>query len=124
MKHLLVVVLGAALWLAPATAQACGCCGHDQDHAGHAAAQPAQPAAAKLAPGEARVEIPVTGMHCGNCVSRVEAALGKLDGVKSTDVRLADGKVIVVYEKAKLAPAKLVEAIDALGYKAGKPSQG
>jgi copper chaperone CopZ len=44
--------------------------------------------------------------------------------VRSTDVRLADGKVIVVYEKAKLAPSKLVEAIDALGYKAGKPSQG
>lgn len=122
MKHLLIIVTSAALWLAPAAAQACGCCDHHDDH--HATTRSAPPATAKLAPGEARVEIPVTGMHCGHCVSRVEAALGKLDGVKSTDVRLSDGKVVVVFEKAKVAPSRLVEVIDALGFKAGTPAQG
>ncbi len=125
MKHLFIIVAGAALWLAPAVAQACGCCDHHEhhaaahgDHATHAAA------AGKLGPGEARVEIPVSGMHCGHCASRVEAALGKLEGVRSTDVRLDDGKVVVVFEKAKLAPSKIVETIDGLGFKAGTPAAG
>jgi copper ion binding protein len=121
MKHLLIITVGAALWSAPGIAQACGCCNHD-DH--HAATHAPPSSTAKLGPGEARVEIPVTGMHCGHCVSRVEAALAKLDGVRATDVRMDDGKVIVVFEKAKLAPAKIVETIDALGFKAGPPVQG
>jgi copper ion binding protein len=119
--HLLIMIAAAAaLWLAPGVAQACGCCDH-QDH--HAAA-PATPATARLGPGEARVEIPVSGMHCGHCAARVEAAVQKLDGVKTADVQLHDGKVVVVFEKAKLAPAKIVEAIDALGFKAGPPVAG
>jgi copper ion binding protein len=129
MKHVFVVLLGAALWLAPAGALACGDCDHGDHHADHhAAAHSAHPGhavtAAKLGPGEARVEIPVAGMHCGHCASRVEAAVQKLDGVKAASVQLQDGKVVVVFEKAKLAPAKIVETIDALGYKAGAPTQG
>jgi copper chaperone CopZ len=121
MKHLIVIALGASLWLAPTAAQACGCCNHDTHHAG---APPAQPAGATPGPGEARVEIPVTGIHCGHCASRIETALERLDGVRSADVRLSDGKVVVVFEKAKLAPSKLVETIDALGFEAGAPAQG
>lgn len=121
MKHLVLVLIGGAIWLAPAHAQACGCCDHHDHHAG---AQSAPATAAKLGPGEARVEIPVTGMHCGHCASRVEAAVQKLDGVKAITVNLRDGSVIVVFEKAKLAPARIVETIDALGFKAGPPAQG
>lgn len=121
MKHVFVVLLGAAFWLAPAGAQACGNCDHG-DH--HAAAPSGHATTAKLGPGEARVEIPVAGMHCDHCASRVEAAVQKLDGVKAASVQLQAGKVVVVFEKAKLAPAKIVEAIDALGYKAGAPTQG
>ncbi len=121
MKHLLIVLVGAALWLAPSHAQACACCDH-HDH--HAATQSAPPAAATPTPGDVRVTIPVTGMHCGHCASRVEAAVQRLDGVKAISVHLHDGRVIVVFEKAKLAPAKIVETIDALGFKAGPPAQG
>ncbi len=120
MKHVLIIFAGAAIWLAAAVAQACDCCDH-HDH--HAAAHGSASATAKLGPGEAHVEIPVSGMHCGHCASRVEIALAKLDGVRSTDVRLAEGKVVVVFEKGKLAPAKIVETIDALGFEAGQPSQ-
>jgi copper chaperone CopZ len=63
-------------------------------------------------------------MHCGHCVSRVEAALGKLDGVRATDVLLDPGKVVVVFEKSKIAPSKIVETIDAPGFKAGPPAHG
>lgn len=124
MKHLFIIAAGAALWLAPGVALACGCCDHHEHHAAAHGGHGTQAAAAKLGPGEARVEIPVSGMHCGHCASRVEAAVGKLDGVRSTEVRLDDGKVVVVFEKAKLAPTKIVETIDALGFKAGPPAQG
>ncbi len=120
MKHLFAVVLGAGIWLAPAAAWACGCCDHPDHHAG---AQASQPAAA-LAAGEARIAIPVAGMHCGHCASRVEAAVQKLNGVKTTSVQLHDGRVIVVFEKAKLTPTRIVETIDALGFKAGTPAEG
>ncbi len=127
MRTSFVAILAAALWLAPAAASACEACG--QDHAAHAAkhdaahAEHATAAAAKLAPGEARVRIPVTGMHCEHCAERVEAALTKLDGVKRADASLAKGEAVVVFETSKVAAAKLVEAIDAVGYKAGKPVQ-
>ncbi len=122
MKHLLIGAAAAALLcLAPGVAQACGCCNHDGHHAGtHASSA----ATARLGPGEARVEIPVSGMHCGHCVTRVEAALGKLEGVRASDVLLDEGKVVVVFDKSKVAPAKIIETIDALGFQAGKPSAG
>lgn len=118
MRALFVVVIGVAVWLVPGAAFACGCCDH---HGGHATAQPSSAAPAQLGPGEARVRIPVTGMHCGHCVSRVESALHGIAGVKWAGASLQDGEAIVVFEKAKVGTPKLVEAIDALGFKAGTP---
>ncbi len=118
MRALFVVVIGVATWLVPAGASACGCCEH---HDTHATAHPSSAAPAQLGPGEARVKIPVSGMHCGHCVSRVEAALHGIVGVKWVGASLEDGAAVVVFEKAKLAAPKLVEAIDALGFKAGAP---
>jgi copper chaperone len=121
MKMLVVVAVAAAAWLIPGAASACECCDHHQH--GRAAAQRTPPATAQLAPGEARVKIPVAGMHCGHCVSRVESALLKVDGVKSADASLKGAEATVVFEKSKLAASKLVETIDALGFKAGAPVQ-
>ena len=120
MRTLFAIIVGVATWLVPAAASACGCCDHHQDQ--HASAH--TPAAtAQLGPGEVRVTIPVTGMHCGHCVSRVESALAKLDGVRLADASLKSGEAVVVFEKSKLGTSKLVETIDALGFKAGTPVQ-
>jgi copper chaperone CopZ len=62
-------------------------------------------------------------MHCGHCVARVESALARLDGVKLADASLEGGEAVVVFEKSKLGASKLVETIDALGFKAGTPVQ-
>lgn len=121
MKMLVVVAVTAAAWLVPCAASACGCGDHHQH--GHAASQESPASTAQLAPGEARVRIPVTGMHCGHCVSRVESALAKLDGVRLADASLESGEAVVVFEKSKLGTSKLVETIDALGFKAGTPVQ-
>lgn len=121
MKMLIVVAVTVAAWFVPCAASACECCDHHQH--GHAAAHPSPAATAQLGPGEARVRIRVTGMHCGHCVSRVETALSKLDGVKRADASLKDAEAIVVFDKSKLTSSKLVETIDALGFKAGAPEQ-
>ncbi len=117
MKILFVVLSAVVALLLPTEASACDCCNH---HGSHASA-PA--ATAPLAAGEARVTIPVAGMHCGHCASRVEAALTKLTGVKVADASVDSGQVVVVFEDSKTRPAKLVEAIDGLGFRAGTPVQ-
>jgi copper ion binding protein len=67
------------------------------------------------------VTIPVSGMHCSHCVSRVKAALTKMEGVRAVDADLDKGQAVVSFEKDKVDAAKMVEAIDTLGFKAGAP---
>lgn len=122
MKMLFAFLVGAALWLVPGAASACDGCNQGHHHE-HAATKQGKAPTAQLGPGEVRVAIPVAGMHCGHCVSRVESALSKLEGVKRADANLDAGEAVVVFEKSKVAPSQLVEAIDALGYKAGTPVQ-
>ena len=119
MKMLLAFVVAMLVWLVPGAASACDCCGHHR----HSTAGGSSAPAAQLGPGEVRVKIPVAGMHCGHCASRVESALSKLKGVKRADTNLDPGEAIVVFESSKIATSKLVETIDALGFKAGTPAQ-
>jgi len=126
MKSLLVLVAIASL--VPAAAHACPGCEMAKAEHGHAKAttpggSQAPTATAPLAHGESRVTIPVSGMHCSQCVSRVKATLTKMDGVKSVDADLDKGQAVVSFEKGKVDTSKMVEAIDGLGFKAGTPSQ-
>jgi len=61
------------------------------------------------------VTLDVEGMHCASCVSRVEGALGKIEGVKSASVNLATNRAIV-----QIAPETitddLVKAVMDAGY--------
>jgi copper chaperone CopZ len=123
MKTLLVLVALASL--VPATALGCPSCEKRNAEHAHAKANtagaPHAAAAAPLAPNESRVMIPVSGMHCSFCVSRVKAALTKMDGVKAVDADLDKGQAVVSFEKGKADTSKMVRAIDALGFKAGTP---
>ncbi|MFQ1064873.1 heavy metal translocating P-type ATPase [Bordetella trematum] len=63
----------------------------------------------------AAISLPIEGMTCASCVGRVEAALGKVEGVGSVSVNLAT-------ERAEIRPAgalarqALVEAVEKAGY--------
>ncbi len=118
MKALFVAVVGAVILAIPGAASACPCCDHHH-RSEHASQRTAS--APALPPGEARVTIPVAGMHCAHCVSRVQDALGRVDGVRLAEASLDSGEAVVVYDKSKVKPAKLVEAIDGAGFKAGTP---
>jgi copper chaperone len=60
----------------------------------------------------------IEGMTCNGCVTSVTNALQKIDGIQSADVQLKPGCAVVVYDDAKADPARMMDAIAALGYKA------
>jgi copper chaperone CopZ len=58
---------------------------------------------------EEKSEFVVSGMRCNHCAANVKNALLKVDGVKSVDVTLSDGHVIVYGRVKKLDILKSVE---------------
>ena len=60
------------------------------------------------------ISLPVSGMTCASCAGRVERALGKLAGVQSASVNLANEKVRI---EARDTPVpELIKAIEQAGY--------
>ena len=70
-----------------------------------------------------RITIPVTGMHCSACQSRVQSALQKTAGVTDATVNLMLHNATVSYDEAQVAPAQLVETIKSTGYDATLPAE-
>jgi Cu+-exporting ATPase len=69
-----------------------------------------------------RVTIPVSGMHCAACQSRVQRALSKTPGVQDAAVNLMTNNATVAFDPVATSPEQLVEAIRATGYGADLPS--
>lgn len=59
----------------------------------------------------------IEGIHCASCISRIENALLKLNGIRSVTVSLANGLATIVYDDALLTPLDLKAEVEALGYK-------
>lgn len=84
---------------------------------------PAAETRAEPSAGLARATIPVEGMTCATCEFSVNSALRRIDGVKSSDARAASNAAVVDYDPKKASIAKLVEAINATGYRATLPEK-
>ena len=69
----------------------------------------------------AQLELPIRGMTCASCASRIERRLNKLDGVSAT-VNYATEKASVDYDADAVAPDQLVAAVEAAGYSADLPA--
>ena len=63
-----------------------------------------------------KVRIPVTGMTCAACQSRVQSTLRKQPGVEDAAVNLMMGNATVTYDPAATSPERLVEAVRETGY--------
>ncbi|HET7274720.1 MAG TPA: heavy metal translocating P-type ATPase [Longimicrobiaceae bacterium] len=78
--------------------------------------------ATKAPPGspqaDAKVTIPVSGMTCAACSSRVQRALEKTPGVSGASVNLMLGNAVVSYDETALSPDRLVDTIRETGYSA------
>jgi len=66
-----------------------------------------------------RLELPIEGMTCAACATRIEKKLNKLDGVEAT-VNYATERATVAFVPA-VAPSDLVAAVEAAGYRALLP---
>lgn len=69
------------------------------------------------------VVIPVEGMSCVACVARVKKTLTSIVGVGDVQVSLVEGNARVRFDPSRLAPERLVAAINGLGYHAGTPTE-
>ena len=60
--------------------------------------------------------LPVVGMTCASCVSRVEKSLRAVPGVSDAQVNLANERADIHFDPAAASPAALAEAVRAAGY--------
>src|SRR5918912_1955930 len=72
--------------------------------------------------GNIKITIPVSGMTCAACQSRVQRALTRQPGVSDATVNLMLNSATVEYDPSVATPDTLVEAIRSTGYGAELPS--
>ncbi len=77
-------------------------------------------AAPRAATGS-HVTIPVGGMTCAACQSRVQRALGKMDGVQDATVNLMLNNATIAFDPTVVSPQALVDLIRDTGYEAEIP---
>jgi len=63
------------------------------------------------------VTLPVDGMHCAGCVTRVENALKAVRGVQDASVNLATGEARVVFDSDSPPLSDLIRAVEDVGYR-------
>ena len=71
-----------------------------------------------------KVSIPVHGMTCAACQSRVQRVLDKEPGVVDASVNLLLKQALVSYDATVTSEASLVDAINRTGYEARLPVRG
>jgi len=69
----------------------------------------------------AELSLPVVGMTCASCVSRIERFLGRSDGVADAVVNLATERATVRFDPARIDRRGIVAAIEAAGYEVATP---
>lgn len=67
------------------------------------------------------VQIPVDGMTCAVCTSRVRRAMIGIEGVVDAEVDLAQRHAVVRYDEGQVTAEQLAEQINGMGYRAGMP---
>ena len=69
-----------------------------------------------------QVTIPVKGMTCASCVSRVERALKKVPGVSQATVNLASERATVMHDRQASSIDALFKAVEDAGYEPRRES--
>ena len=58
----------------------------------------------------------ITGMTCSSCVSHVEKAVNKIDGIKKVNVNLLSNSMIVEFDENKTNNDAIIKAVIDAGY--------
>jgi Cu+-exporting ATPase len=75
-----------------------------------------RPQATASAADAAEISLPVIGMTCASCVTRIERHLNKADGVSEATVNLATERATVHFDPARIDRTAIVDTIRAAGY--------
>jgi Cu+-exporting ATPase len=67
-----------------------------------------------------RLQLPIEGMTCASCAARIEKRLNRLEGVEAS-VNYATETASVTFDPERVAPERLVEAVEQAGYAAALP---
>ncbi len=63
-----------------------------------------------------RVDLPITGMTCAACASRIERTLNRQPGVKAASVNFATERATVTFDPAAIDAQKLIGTVRDAGY--------
>jgi Cu+-exporting ATPase len=78
--------------------------------------EPGEKIQAEISSEAKRVDLPVTGMSCAACSSRVQRTIDGLKGVESAAVNLAAEKATIYYDPAQATVDDFIEQIKDLGF--------
>ena len=62
------------------------------------------------------IRVPIEGMTCISCVSRITRAVRKLDGVESIRVDLGSDSAVVAFEPSSTSLPAIAEVVRRAGY--------
>lgn len=62
------------------------------------------------------VNLPIGGMTCASCASRVEKALSEVPGVDQATVNLATERASIRFKDTRVKPEDLIRAVREIGY--------
>ncbi len=71
--------------------------------------------------GAARLQVKLGNLHCSFCVSTIEKAVGRLEGVDAVSVSLAHEEGLVTFHPEAVGPQAIVDTLRAVGYSVRDP---
>ncbi len=81
------------------------------------------PSAQPTPPTLSKAVIAIRGMHCASCVSRVETAIGAVEGIAKAQVNLTSGDATIEYDGDRTKLEDVIDAVKRSGYAAELPNQ-
>ena len=73
---------------------------------------------ARRADGGASLDLLVTGARCAGCISKIEREVSGLPGVDTVRLNLSTGRLAVGLVSDHVDPARIISALERLGYPA------
>lgn len=64
-----------------------------------------------------KIQLPILGMSCASCVSRVQESLSKLPGVVNATVNLATETATIQFDETKVNTSHFKQTVESVGYK-------
>jgi Cu+-exporting ATPase len=71
--------------------------------------------------GTARLQVKIGNLYCSFCVSTIEKAVGRLDGVEGVSVSLAHEEGLITYRPEEIGPQQIVDTLRSVGYSVRDP---